>query len=295
MVIEAQDGYIRTPDITPKSESGVERGFWHVPLPVLPSQILQTYWDPKSSPPQGLSPKEVAATLSQGTANCIDSGNLRPQETSTNNITSHNVDPTFATTANRMINDILDRTPTGCSVVDPQSVLGESLRLYHGYKDGKYLGPNDAAEQDRLDLQHELFRILYDGWLSLAPLTKVPEYVLDIGTGTGIWAYEFAEQNPSSYVIGVDLSAIQPPDRNISNCEFIQTDIEDEWIFSHPNPRHQTCLENGSCDHKISFDYIHLRLLFSSFNDPRIVMKHAFQNLAPGGWIEFQEAAFEML
>ena len=37
-----------------------------------------------------------------------------------------------------------------------------------------------------------------------------PSRVLDIGTGTGIWAIEFAEQYPKSTVIGTDLSPVQP-------------------------------------------------------------------------------------
>lgn len=40
--------------------------------------------------------------------------------------------------------------------------------------------------------------------LALAPVIS-PAHVLDIGTGTGIWAIEFAEQNPESLVVGTDL------------------------------------------------------------------------------------------
>ncbi|KAH8682535.1 S-adenosyl-L-methionine-dependent methyltransferase [Xylariales sp. PMI_506] len=112
---------------------------------------------------------------------------------------------------------------------------------------------------------------------------------MDIGTGTGVWAFEFAEQNPSSYVIGADLSAIQPTDRNIPNCEFIKADVEDDWIFRYPRSDHQNYGRN------IVFDYIHSRLTFSCFDDPRTVMKHGFNNLAFGGWIEFQESTIDML
>jgi len=61
--------------------------------------------------------------------------------------------------------------------------------------------------------------------LHLAPILN-PKNVLDIATGTGIWAIEFgnypernaftiinslpAEQYPSSQVFGTDLSPIQP-------------------------------------------------------------------------------------
>jgi ubiquinone/menaquinone biosynthesis C-methylase UbiE len=41
-----------------------------------------------------------------------------------------------------------------------------------------------------IDLQHQLFLITLEGKLHLAPL-KDPQLVLDIGTGTGIWAVEY--------------------------------------------------------------------------------------------------------
>ncbi|KAH8681676.1 S-adenosyl-L-methionine-dependent methyltransferase [Xylariales sp. PMI_506] len=281
-------------------ERGSDRDFLYTLMPVLPSQILESY---STSPP----PSHIFSEALPDTIGTELIGQVQGAVTSS---APHINDPAFAATANDLINRILNRTPTDDSVVDPDSVIGESLRLYHGYKDGKYLVPNDAAEQDRLDLQHMLFRILYDGWLSLAPLSKAPTYVLDIGTGTGLWAFEFgklsdphsiprliqraAEQNPSSHVIGVDLSAIQPTNRSIPNCEFVKADIEDEWIFSQPNPDHQKCAETGHCEHKIMFDYIHLRLMFSCFEDPRTVMKCAFDNMTSGGWIEFQETSFDV-
>ena len=52
--------------------------------------------------------------------------------------------------------------------------------------------PNDEQEQDRLDLFHHIFGLFLDGKLYEAPLDK-PQRVLDLGTGTGIWAVEFAE------------------------------------------------------------------------------------------------------
>lgn len=37
------------------------------------------------------------------------------------------------------------------------------------------------------ELQHQIFRQVYDGRLHLAPVTN-PSRVLDIGTGPGTWA-----------------------------------------------------------------------------------------------------------
>ncbi|KAE9572614.1 hypothetical protein CGMCC3_g11338 [Colletotrichum fructicola] len=38
----------------------------------------------------------------------------------------------------------------------------ENGRTYHRYKEGKYFGPNDEDESNRLDLQHHLFLLTFD-------------------------------------------------------------------------------------------------------------------------------------
>ncbi|KAK8015429.1 hypothetical protein PG990_008725 [Apiospora arundinis] len=167
------------------------------------------------------------------------------------------------------------REHSNSSIYEPHSVVGESGRMYHGYKEGKYLLPNDAAEQERLDLQHKAFTILLGDKLHLAPIGE-PRHVLDIGTGTGIWALEFAREYPQAHVIGADLSKIQPEDA-LANVEFIRDDVEDEWVFSH------------------KFDYIHSRMNFSCFDNPKGVMEQAFQFLNPGGWIEYLDAESQVV
>ncbi|KAH8674222.1 S-adenosyl-L-methionine-dependent methyltransferase [Xylariales sp. PMI_506] len=257
-------------------------------LSVLPSQALDSY--EQRSPPQFFPVEDINAFTAYRDADTDSAlGEPAPQ---------YQLAPAYPSDQhliismlNDAINKNLDREPSGSSVVEPDSVLGESGRLYHGYKEGKYFFPNDAAEQDRLDLQHEGFRLLFDGWLALAPLESAPKYVLDIGCGTGIWASEFAEQNPSSYVIGIDLSAIQPTPLT-ENCAFAKADAEDDWIFPDPFPDHADCTPETNCQqHMISFDYVHLRLMFTCFgHNVKKVMQHAFDNMNSGGWIEFQES-----
>lgn len=60
-----------------------------------------------------------------------------------------------------------------------------------------------------MDLQHHLITMSLNGELYLAPLMN-PTRILDIGTGTGLWAIEMADRFPKAMVIGTDLSPTQP-------------------------------------------------------------------------------------
>ncbi|KAJ0343796.1 hypothetical protein COL154_010834 [Colletotrichum chrysophilum] len=65
----------------------------------------------------------------------------------------------------------------------------ENKRRYHKFKEGRYLFPNDDLEQEREDMKHAMILHLCGGVLHNAPL-KSPQKILDIGTGTGIWAID---------------------------------------------------------------------------------------------------------
>lgn len=69
--------------------------------------------------------------------------------------------------------------------------------------------PNDEHEQDRLDMQHQIYRIALDDKLFLAPVTKEKLLdVLDVGCGTGIWCIDVADENPQAQVLGIDLRSV---------------------------------------------------------------------------------------
>lgn len=153
---------------------------------------------------------------------------------------------------------------------DAQSALTQSLREsllesvqengrgYHRYKSAaagsEWLVPEDEAEQDRLDLQHETWLFQFDGKLYNSPLKKEEvKNVLDLGTGTGIWAIDFADENPQAQVIGTDLSPIQPQ-YVPPNLKFEIDDFNADWTFSQ------------------KFDFIHARGVCATTNDyPRLM------------------------
>jgi methylase of polypeptide subunit release factors len=53
-------------------------------------------------------------------------------------------------------------------------------------------------------MHHDIFLQLLDGELYEAPIKK-PLRIMDVGTGTGIWAIDMADKFPEAEVIGVDL------------------------------------------------------------------------------------------
>lgn len=65
----------------------------------------------------------------------------------------------------------------------------ENNRRYHSYKEGRYLLPNDDREQEREDMKHAMILHASEGKLHFAPLDN-PQKILDLGTGTGIWAID---------------------------------------------------------------------------------------------------------
>jgi hypothetical protein len=65
----------------------------------------------------------------------------------------------------------------------------EHGRRYHKFREGRYQFPNDESEQAREDMKHAMVVNLCGGKLHYAPLNN-SQNILDIGTGTGIWAID---------------------------------------------------------------------------------------------------------
>ncbi|GKU09622.1 unnamed protein product [Fusarium langsethiae] len=66
----------------------------------------------------------------------------------------------------------------------------ENGRRYHQYRHGTYPIPNDDAEQNRDDMKHAMMLELTNGNLYFSPICDNPQKIIDLATGTGIWAID---------------------------------------------------------------------------------------------------------
>ncbi|KAF2806714.1 S-adenosyl-L-methionine-dependent methyltransferase [Mytilinidion resinicola] len=146
----------------------------------------------------------------------------------------------------------------------------ENGRSYHAYREGAYWGPNDEKAQDILDMAHHMYLLTLNNALHLAPL-RDPKRILDVGTGTGIWAIDVAEQYPTAAITGSDLSPIQP-EWVPPNCVFEVDDFTQPWLYG-----------------AAVLDFVHIRELFGSVPDWDAFFAQAHRALKPGGWIEVVE------
>lgn len=144
-------------------------------------------------------------------------------------------------------------------------------RTYHAYRAGRYFLPNDERESDRLDIHYHLIRKIMGGALYHAPLPKDIQRAIDLATGTGLWAIDFADTHTSAEVLANDLSPTQPT-LVPPNLKFLVDDIEVDWGYeNHP------------------FDFVHACFLVGAIRDwPRLI-RQAFACTKPGGWAEFQD------
>ena len=120
--------------------------------------------------------------------------------------------------------------------------------------------------------QHEAFKKLLDGRLLNATVINPDGRVLDIGTGCGIWAAEFAAEHPIAEVLGIDVFP-QPTIAAPDNCRWVKMDAEQDW-------------EMGEA----KFDVIHIRLVPFHAKEIPMVLRRCFEHLNPGGCIEVQDS-----
>ncbi|KAI8710791.1 Asparaginase [Fusarium sp. LHS14.1] len=155
------------------------------------------------------------------------------------------------------------------------TVASESRKVDHKhgreYQAGhEYCWPNDEKHREQMDIFHHACSLPLEDRLYLAPIKENVQNVLDVGTGTGIWAIDFADEHPSARVIGTDISRIQP-----------------EWV--PPNLVFQIHDANLAWTFRERFEFIHCRRMAGSITDWDKFAKHAFAALQPGGYFECHE------
>ncbi|MGO8950535.1 MAG: class I SAM-dependent methyltransferase [Ktedonobacterales bacterium] len=173
------------------------------------------------------------------------------------------------------------RRKTGTPPSTPSE--GTGRRVFLGGRryvaDAPYILPKDLGEINRLDLQHYMLRHFLRANF-LAPVRQ-PRDILDVGSGTGRWAIQMAQQFPGANVISLDIEA--PVVRQSAvlgtqpeNCVFVEGDVLKGLAFPDA-----------------SFDLIHQRLLMGAI--PGQAWPSVTQELVrvtrPGGWVELVEAA----
>ncbi|KAJ5739364.1 hypothetical protein N7533_012148 [Penicillium manginii] len=209
------------------TEYSAERNAW-IGLPAEPNLTIES--SSVSTPPRS----EFQPIPSYEPAPALQLG-LVPNEVDTE-------DPGYASSAastNSENNSVFDEdyhsdtsSHTASLLSDVKDYCYENGRRYHSYREGHYVLPNDEPEQDRQDLLHHVRNLVLNGALFRAPVSKNMQRVLDIGTGTGIWAIDFADSYPGTEVVGTDLSPIQPswvP----PNLRFIVDDAESPLAIQH--------------------------------------------------------------
>lgn len=173
----------------------------------------------------------------------------------------------------------------------------ENGRWYCGFRKGIYMYPIDEVcafqcvnkrvvsdldsqtEMDRMDLLNEAINRARKQQSHKHPFPPGENElrILDLGTGTGIWAIAMADQYPKAEVIGMDLANIQP--QTIPpNLRFkVPRDWESPWSYGQD-----------------SFDLIHLRLGCGAVSSWPELFHNILMHLKPRtGRLEWVEVDYE--
>ncbi|PAV15360.1 S-adenosyl-L-methionine-dependent methyltransferase [Pyrrhoderma noxium] len=160
----------------------------------------------------------------------------------------------------------------------------DGLKDLHGrgmnIRSDVYKLPVDEEEHNRLTIQHRIWKLMLGGSTGLYPPDVEPivkqllkpttgsadsPSVLDLGSGSGIWAAEMAAMHPNVTVVGIDLA--EPKLLTIpKNCRFLIADFtKDLEEFAE------------------TFDIVHCRCVAGHVIDRTGLLRQIAKLLKPGG------------
>ena len=140
--------------------------------------------------------------------------------------------------------------------------------------DVPYLLPKDNQEIHRLDFQHYGLKVLLGGNYKAPIDPSHTRFILDVGSGTGRWIFEMAQEFPSANVCGVDTDAPASHIQFSPQCNFSECDVLQGFPYA----------DN-------TFHYVHQRLLVGGIPTYKwsVVMHELARVTKPGGWVELLE------
>ncbi|KAF9258255.1 S-adenosyl-L-methionine-dependent methyltransferase [Marasmius fiardii PR-910] len=145
-------------------------------------------------------------------------------------------------------------------------------RIYHSNPTAPYPLPSDPPENQRVDEQHEILKVIVGGNYVgpihdvLTPDPDRRKVVVDIGAGMGQWCFEMAQLFPHVDFYGIDIVPIAPRQDLPPNVHFRLHDINQPTEFPDR-----------------SVDVVHARAASMTVADFRIIIREAARILVQGG------------
>ncbi|KAJ3126732.1 hypothetical protein HK098_007188 [Nowakowskiella sp. JEL0407] len=157
----------------------------------------------------------------------------------------------------------------------------DQKRRFHAVESSIYPLPADIQEQDRLELQHILYRHGFNDTF-LMPIHRQMSTrglkVLDVGCGPGAWMRDVASSYPRAQVYGVDMAqSLFNGVEVLPNMKFFTGNVLERLPFD----------DN-------TFDAVYQRMLIAAIPREKWdhVIKELIRVLKPGGYIELCEPDF---
>ncbi|KAJ3130542.1 hypothetical protein HK098_000107 [Nowakowskiella sp. JEL0407] len=154
----------------------------------------------------------------------------------------------------------------------------DQKRRFHAVEESVYPLPADIQEQDRLELQHLLYRYAFNELFHMPlhdRMKKEEVLLLDIGCGPGSWMRDVAESFPLAQLYGVDMAqSLFEGVEVLPNMQFFTGDVMGRLPFE----------DN-------TFDGVFQRLLIFALPKDKwdYVMNELVRVLKPGGYLELVE------